>query len=111
VLLGGVALLYGTDLGGFALLAATCVAATLGIAGSGSLYGVLAAGLRVRDSLLPLLLLPILAPVLLGATRAFEAALEGVSADGWPWVSLLAVFAAAYLVIGLLSFGSLLEES
>ena len=46
------------------------------------LYGVLAAGLRVRETLLPLLLLPVLAPVLIGATRAFEAALGGVRGRG-----------------------------
>ena len=69
------------------------------------------AGLRVRDTLLPLLLLPVLAPVLIASTRAFEAALGGDLADGWPWVGLLGVFAAAYLVFGALAFGPLLEES
>ena len=39
----------------------TCVVATAGIAAAGTLYGVLAAGLRVRETLLPLLLLPVLA--------------------------------------------------
>jgi heme exporter protein B len=93
------------------LLVVTCLVATTGVAAAGSLYGVLAAGLRVRETLLPLLLLPILAPVLLGATRSFEAALAGVSSDGWPWVELLAAFAAIYLAFGVLAFGSLLEET
>ena len=44
------------------------VAATSGLAAAGTLYGVLAAGLRVRETLLPLLLLPVVAPVLIGAT-------------------------------------------
>src|SRR6185503_10417820 len=66
-------------------LVVTCLVATIGVAAAGSLYGVLAAGLRVRETLLPLLLLPILAPVLLGATRSFEAALAGIPSDGWPW--------------------------
>ncbi len=118
VLLGvGVAILYGTQLApgvgasGLALLALTAMAATIGIAAAGSLYGVLAAGLRVRETLLPLLLLPVLAPVLIGSTRAFEGALLGGLADGWPWVGLLAVFALVYLVAGVLGFGPLLEES
>jgi heme exporter protein B len=110
VLLAGVAVLYSADLEGPALLAVTCVAATLGLAAAGSLYGVLAAGLRVRETLLPLLLLPIVAPVLIGATRAFESALAGAPGDGWPWCGLLAIFAATYVAFGLLAFGPLMEE-
>ena len=93
------------------LLVATCLAATAGLAAAGTLYGVLAAGLRVRETLLPLLLLPVLAPVLIAATRAFEAALGGVAADGWPWFGLLVIFALLYLTFGILAFGPLLEES
>ena len=85
--------------------------ATIGIAAAGTLYGVLAAGLRVRETRLPLLLLPVLAPVLLGSTRAFEAAIGGTPAEGWPWVGLLAIFALVYIGCGVASFGSLLEES
>lgn len=110
LLLGGVALLYTADLAGPLLLAATCLAATIGLAAAGSLYGVLAAGLRVRETLLPLLLLPVVAPVLIGATRAFEAALAGTPGEGWPWCGLLAVFSAIYVGFGMLAFGSLLEE-
>jgi heme exporter protein B len=110
VLLAGVALLYTTDLTGPALLATTCLAATLGLAAAGSLYGVLAAGLRVRETLLPLLLLPVVAPVLIAATRAFESALAGTPGEGWPWCGLLAVFAAIYLAFGLLAFGPLMED-
>ncbi len=112
VLLGvGVAVLYTTEFAGWPLLLATVGVATAGIAAAGTLYGVLAAGLRVRETLLPLLLLPVLAPVLIGSTRAFEAALAGAPADGWPWVGLLAVFALLYIVAGVLGFGPLLEES
>jgi heme exporter protein B len=112
VLLGiGVVLLYSSHATGWFLLVATCVAATAGIAAAGTLYGVLAAGLRVRETLLPLLLLPVLAPVLIGSTRAFQAARNGTPGQGWPWVGLLGVFAAAYIVFGALGFGSLLEDS
>src|SRR3954447_12757254 len=67
LLFAGVVVLYGTELkaGGVALALATAVTATIGLATAGTLYGALAAGLRVRDTLLPLLLLPILTPVLL----------------------------------------------
>lgn len=111
LLLVGVAVLYSTHLGGWVLLGATVVVATTGIAAAGTLYGVVAAGLRVRETLLPLLLLPVLAPVLIGSTRAFEAALAGTPSEGWPWVGLMGVFAVLYVVAGVLGFGPLLEES
>jgi heme exporter protein B len=111
LLLAGVALFYDRDLGGWPLLVGTTVVATASIAAAGTLYGVLAAGLRVRETLLPLLLLPVLAPVLIGATRAFEAALADVPSEGWPWAGLLTVFAVVYLGVGALAFGPLMEES
>ena len=106
VLAIGVVVMYGAEVTGVPLLVATCGAATAGLAAAGTLYGVLAAGLRVRETLLPILLLPVLSPVLIGATKAFEAALGGVAADGWPWCGLLVVFSVLYL-----AFGTLLEES
>jgi heme exporter protein B len=110
VLLGaGVVVLYGADPAGLGLLVATCLAATVSVAATGTLYGALVSGLRVRETLLPLLLLPVLAPVLIGATRAFEAALDGAPADGWPWCGLLAAFAVLYSVAGALAYGTLLE--
>lgn len=112
VVLGiGVVVMYGAEVTGVALLVVTCMAATAGLAAAGTLYGVLAAGLRVRETLLPILLLPVLAPVLIGATKAFEAALGGAAADGWPWCGLLVTFALLYLAFGTLAFGTLLEES
>lgn len=111
LLAAGVVLMYGAQVTGWPLLLATCGAATAGLAAAGTLYGVLAAGLRVRETLLPILLLPVLSPVLIGATKAFDAALGGVAADGWPWCGLLAVFALLYLTFGTLAFGPLLEES
>jgi heme exporter protein B len=109
----GVVVLYGVDVQGVALLAATAVAATIGLAASGTLYGVLAGGLRVRETLLPLLLLPVLAPVLIAATRASEAALSGLDVEVAPgdWLSLLAVFAVIYLAFGVAAYGTLLEDS
>ena len=67
--------LFGTDLRGYGLLVVTAVAATVGLAASGTVYGMMAAGLRVRETLLPLLMLPVVAPVLLAATQAWRAAL------------------------------------
>ena len=108
-------LLYGIEvrLAGVALLGATWVAATTGLAAVGTLYGGLAAGARGRETLLPLLLLPVAAPVLIGATRAVEAALGTggtATADGWPWVGVVGVFAVAFGAGGTLAFGPLIDE-
>jgi heme exporter protein B len=108
-------LLYGTEvrIGGLVLLMTTWLTATLGLAAVGTLYGGLAAGARGRETLLPLLLLPVVAPVLIGATRAVEAALGtgGTAiADGWPWVGVVTVFAVAFGVGGTLAFGPLIDE-
>ena len=111
VLALGVIVLYGVQLRGAAMLLLTCVAATVGLAAAGTVYGVIAAGLRVRDTLLPLLVLPVLAPVLLAAARACEAALAGTPAEGWPWVRMLTVFATIYVTFGVVAFGPLLEEA
>lgn len=111
LLLAGVVVLYDASFSAWGLVVTTCGAATAGLAAAGSLYGVLSAGLRVRETLLPLLLLPVVAPVLIGATRSFETALTDTSSEGWPWAGLLAVFAAIYTVVGILAFGPLLEEA
>lgn len=111
LLLVGVVVLYNARLDGLGLMAVTALVATAAIAAAGTLYGVLASGLRVKETLFPLLLLPALAPVLIGATRAFEAAINGVTGDGWPWVGLLGAFAVVYIGAGTVAFGPLLEES
>jgi heme exporter protein B len=106
----GISVLFSTALTGAALLLASAVAATVGLAACGTIYGIMAAGLRVRETLLPLLILPVVAPVLIGATRVWEVALGQSTDDGWKWVTLLAVFAVVYVTLGVLAFGTLLEE-
>ena len=110
ILVAGVIVLYGASVDQWVLLLVTCLVATVGIAASGSLLGALVAGVRARETVLPILLLPILAPVLIGATRAFDDALGSVAVDGWAWLGLLAGFGAINLVLGALAYGVLLEE-
>jgi heme exporter protein B len=112
VLLGaGVVVLYNADIHGVLLVVGTCLVATLGMAAAGTVYGALAAGLRVRETLLPLLALPVLAPVVLAATQASQAALNGTPGQGTAWLRLLGIFAVLYLTFGVLAFGSLLETA
>ncbi len=111
VLGAGAFLLYGPGLVDPLLLAVTVATTTLALAAAGTLYAALASGMRVRDTLVPLLVLPALSPVLLGASIATEAALFGPTSDGWPWAGLLGAFALLYLGAGILSFGRVLEEA
>ena len=101
------------DLHGTVLLVTTCILGSIGIASLAAVYGGLSVAGRGRETLLPLLLLPAVAPVLIGATRATESAFgsDGARvAEGWPWVGLLAVFGAIFLFGGTLGFGPLTDE-
>jgi heme exporter protein B len=111
VLGAGVVVLFGTSLHDPALLLLSALAATVGLAAAGTVYGMIAAGLRVRETLLPLLIMPVVAPVLLAATQCWMAALGTSTTDGWKWLSLLGAFGAIYLALGVLTFSTLMEES
>lgn len=106
----GVALLYGASLNGGLVLAAACIVGTIGLSSVGALYGVIASGARTRETLLPLLFLPVVAPVVLGATKAWAQALAGTPAHALVWLELLGVFAVLYLCIGIVAFPTLLED-
>ncbi|HET9690297.1 MAG TPA: heme exporter protein CcmB [Acidimicrobiales bacterium] len=108
---GGIVVLYGTGVHHPLTLVVTALAATAGLAAAGVVYGIMAAGLRVRETLLPLLVLPVVAPVLLAATQAWRSALGLAPGDGGRWLGLLAAFAAIYLTLGVLGFGTLLEDA
>ena len=78
VLVPGIALLYNVRIENWVLLLSAAVGGTLAFSVCGVLWGAMAAGLRVRATLLPLLLVPVLAPILLAGSRAFETALGAV---------------------------------
>jgi heme exporter protein B len=112
VLSVGVVLLFGARVHLVWLLALSCLLGAIGLAATGTLYGALSAGLRVRETLLPFLLLPIVAPVLLAGTRIWQAAMVGgVPSTGTDWLRLLVVFDAVYLALGVVVFGPILESS
>jgi len=108
----GAVVIFGTPLANPLLLVTTLFLANFAIALAGTMYAALASGLRSRDTLVPLLVLPVLAPVLLGATLATRDALfDDPGVPGWSWAMLLAVFSLLYLGVGMLAFGPLLEET
>lgn len=107
--------MYGVDMSaaGLGVFAVTSLAATVGLSCVGVLYGGLAAGVKGRETLLPLLLLPVVAPVLIGATRATESAFGSGGAqisEAWGWVALLVVFSVIFGAVGAVAFGPLIDE-
>ncbi len=111
VLLGGVFVLYDIEVHGVVVLVPVMLLATIALAAIGTVYGVLAAGIRVRETLVPLLVLPASTPVLLASSRSFEYSLADDLGPAWRWASLVAMIAVVSITVGLLAFGPLLEES
>ena len=111
VLWAGVTVLFDVRVHVVWLAVVASLVATVGLACAGVLYGALSAGLRVRDTLLPILVLPVLAPVLLAGSKAWQAALDGSSSSGAEWLRILIPFAVIYLVIGIVLYGPLQEAA
>lgn len=112
VILGvGVLVFYGVELSEIGLGLVSLLVASFALATVGTIYGALSLGLRVRETLLPLLYVPVAAPVLLGSTRALERATGVSTAGGWGWVAFVTGIALLYGSLGVLSFGTLLEET
>jgi heme exporter protein B len=83
---------------------------TLGLAAVGTLFAAMTAHVRARELLFPVLLLPVLVPLLLGAVRSTEAVLRGEAlASVAPWLRLLAAADVVYVAAGILTFDAILE--
>jgi heme exporter protein B len=112
VLAVGVVLLYGARIETYWVIVASCLLGTAGLAAAGVLYGALSAGLRVRETILPFLLLPVVSPVLLAGTRIWQAGLSGGTvSDATPWFHLLIAFDAVYLALGVVVYGPIQEST
>jgi heme exporter protein B len=112
VLLVVVTILYGMNLGpALPALVLTIVLGSLGFAAAGTFYAGVTVRMGAREVMLPLLVLPIVAPLLLAAVRATAAALGGdPSGELWAWLQLLAGFDIIMLVAGAGTYGFLLED-
>lgn len=90
-------------------LAATIALGTIGISTVGTLFAAIAANTRARESMLPLLLFPVLVPLLIGAVKGTTESLTGAVAAGPPWLGLLVAFDAIFLAVAYLLFDYVLE--
>ena len=93
------------------LLAAAVLLGTLGFAVIATFYAALTANLQARESLLPVLMFPVVVPILLAAVRATQAIVQsGNAGAAGGWVQLIAGFDLVYLVLTTSIFRFVVEE-
>jgi heme exporter protein B len=84
---------------------------TLGYASVGTLLAAIAVNTRAREVMLPVLLLPLAVPVLIGAVRATGGLVEGATlSDVGGWIRILVVYDLVIIAVSLLTFGFVVEE-
>ncbi|MDH3215404.1 MAG: heme exporter protein CcmB [Candidatus Krumholzibacteria bacterium] len=91
------------------LLLVIFVLGTVGFSAVGTLFSAIAAQTRMREVMLPILLLPVTVPILIASveTTAFAlGAQEGASF----WFKLLIVYDVIFFTVGLLTFEYVLQE-
>ncbi|MDR2050852.1 MAG: heme exporter protein CcmB [Deltaproteobacteria bacterium] len=79
--------------------------ADLGLAAAGSLTGALAQGQAARESLLSIIIFPLLIPLLFSAISLGAGVLSGRAEETEGWIGILAAFDALFLAAGLALFG------
>jgi heme exporter protein B len=84
---------------------------TLGFAAVGTTFAAMAANSRARETLLPLLFLPIVVPVIIAAVAVTGGVVRG---EPWGefsrWLGLMAAFDVIFIVIGAMTFDFVLAE-
>jgi heme exporter protein B len=112
VLLPVVGILYGLDLApAWPALLGTLLLGTIGLSAVGTFYAGVTVRMQAREVMLPLLMLPVIAPLLLASVKATAAAVSGNPlGDLAAWMQLLVVFDVVMVVLGATMYGHLLEE-
>jgi heme exporter protein B len=87
------------------------VLGTLGYASVGTLLAAIAVNTRAREVMLPVLLLPLAVPVLIGAVRATGGLVEGATlSEVGGWIRILVVYDLVIMAVSLLTFRYVVEE-
>jgi heme exporter protein B len=106
-------LLLGPDLtGALPELLAIVALADLGLAGVGALVAGLAAETRLREVIVPLLLLPLLVPVLIASAKATKPLLmlHPAATDLGKWLAFMALYDMVFVLLAVAVFDYLLED-
>ena len=93
-------------------LLAIVALADVGLAGVGALVAGLASETRLRDVLVPLLLLPLLVPVLIAAAKATKPLLmlNPAATDLGKWLGFMALYDMVFVLLAVAVFDFLLED-
>jgi heme exporter protein B len=107
-----VALLFHVELGEVGpLLALVLGLGTVGVAATGTLFGVMTVRTRARDLVFATVLFPLLSPALVCGVAATREIFAGAALDELTdYLLLLVVFDLVALAMGLLLFGALVED-
>ena len=94
-------LFFNIDLGGApSILLVIWFAGMAGLAILGTFFSALTSRIRVREVMFPLLLLPLSAPVFIGAVEATRGALAGDPLSGYRhWIDLLLIFDGILVIV------------
>jgi heme exporter protein B len=84
---------------------------TLGFAGVGTILSAMTAQTRAREVLLPILLLPVAAPVLIAAVKATAGILDGLTlGEIARWLQLLLAFDVIFPAAAFMTFDYVVKE-
>jgi heme exporter protein B len=85
--------------------------ATVGFVACGTLFSALAVKTRARELVLPVLFLPIIVPVIIGAVTATGLALDGESWTSMAsWLEIIGAFDVVFLAASFMLFSFVIEE-
>jgi heme exporter protein B len=105
------AALYNLNLGPILLpLVSVLLLGTLALSIVGTVFSAISAHARMRELLLPLLLLPLLAPALIASTEATRSLLDEPAALSLEWTGVLVAFDCIFLTVTWLFGEYLLED-
>ncbi len=87
------------------------VLTTVGFVAVGTLFSALAVNTKAREMVLPILFLPIVAPIIICAVKASELALSGKSWSSLSsWLQIIGAFDVIFIVVSFLIFTFVIEE-
>ena len=87
------------------------IPALFGISLSGMLFASISMNMRAKEVMLPILFLPVVVPIILGAVESTYAVMNGDNLDQFlKWITLMIVFDLIYSVLGPVSFTMIVED-
>ncbi|HEY4484878.1 MAG TPA: heme exporter protein CcmB [Nitrospiria bacterium] len=86
-------------------------AGTLGVSAVGTLFSAMTVQIRAREVMLPILLLPLIVPVMIGAVEATGGVLRGDPVSLYrQWIELLIIFDVIFTIVSFWVFDFILDH-